>query len=177
MGMFSAIILSPSLGGGGPVPHASEALVRSLSSLVRAAVVGVLRDVTIVGVAADDLAHIADHAGCAFVETADAQAGLAKALASTRLPLVFTLEGGYAPLPGFAEEAGDLAPFIADKGATAMRINPETLLMRLFPDQAPAAGVLASRAALLAAGGRNLPEITRRIHARSTMRIRAQRII
>src|SRR6266700_4108337 len=98
MGMFSAIILSPSLGGAGSVAqvlegYASEALVRSLASLVRAAVVGVLRDVTIVGAADDGLAHIADHAGCAFVEAADAQVGLAKALASSRLPLIFALEG------------------------------------------------------------------------------------
>src|SRR6266571_6988512 len=163
IGMFSAIILSPSLGKAGPVAHGSEAIVRSLSSLVRAAVDGVLRDVVIVGVAADGLALIADHAGCAFIETEDAQEGFALALAAARLPLIFALEAGFAPLTGFAEEAGDLAPMIAQTGAAAMRINPETLLMRLLPDQAPAAGVLASRAALQAAGGRDLPDIARRV--------------
>src|SRR5271157_1461649 len=105
--MISALVLSPSLRARQPLPRASEAVARSLRALVRAAVEGVLRDVAIIGPGGDDLAVLADHAGCAFVETGSTKDGLTRAVAQMRANILFVLEGGYAPPSGFAEEVGD----------------------------------------------------------------------
>ncbi len=106
--MISALVLSPSLSAAQPHPRASEAVARSLGALVRAAVEGVLRDVTIIGPSGDDLAALADHAGCAFVETDSTKDGLVRAVTQMRANILLVLEGGYAPPSGFAQEVSDL---------------------------------------------------------------------
>ncbi len=75
---------------------------------MRATVEGVLREVVIVGSVEDELAEIADHAGCALIETRTAAEGLARAAAQTRSQIAFVLKGGFTPQSGFVEEAGDL---------------------------------------------------------------------
>ncbi len=172
--MVTAIILSPSLAA--PSERAPEAVARSLASLVRASVEGIVRDALIVGPAGDKLADIADHAGCAHVEAANVKEGLARALAQARSEVVFVLEGGYAPLTGFVEEASDLLRAGDFRGA-ALRRAPDTLMTRLAPFLAPAVGVFAPRAALRDAAPRDLAELVRRLKIRRTLTIRAQKIV
>ena len=124
--MISALVLSPSLASGKPEARASEAVARSLGALVRAAVEGILRDVAIAGLAADDLAPLADHAGCAAIETDSAQGALARPLPRMRGDIAFVLEGGFAPPSGFAEEAGDLLMNPALFRGALLRLAPDT---------------------------------------------------
>jgi hypothetical protein len=172
--MVTAIILSPSLGARGE--RAPEAVARSLASLVRASVEGIVREALIVGPAGDMLAEIADHAGCAHVEASSVKEGLARALAQARGEVIFVLEGGYAPLTGFVEEAGDLLRAGDFRGA-ALRRAPDTLMTRLAPFLAPAVGAFAPRAALRDAAPRDLAELVRRLKIRRTLTIRAQKIV
>jgi hypothetical protein len=172
--MVTAIVLSPSLGSAGE--RAAEAVARSLASLVRASVEGVVREAMIVGPAGDILAEIASHAGCAFVEASSLAQGFPRALAQARSDIIFVLEGGYAPLPGFVEEAGDLLRAGAFRGAL-LRRAPDSLVTRLVPSRAQAVGALAPREALRGAPPRDLGELVRRLKIRQTLNIRAQRIV
>ena len=172
--MVTAIILSPSLGA--RAERAPEAVARSLAALVRASVEGIVREALIVGPAGDMLAEIADHAGCAYVEASSVKEGLARALAQARGEMVFVLEGGYAPLTGFVEEAGDLLRAGDFRGA-ALRRAPDTMITRFAPSLARAVGVLAPRAALRDAGPRDLAELIRRLRIRRTLNVRAQKIV
>ena len=173
--MISAIILSPSLDA--PAPRASEALARSLSALVRAAVEGVLRDVTIVGTVGDQLPQIADAAGCAFIETAAARDGLAKALAQVRSDMVFVLAGGYALPGGFAQEASDLLLEAGLFRGALLRPAPTTFLTRLFPSLARPVGALAPRSLLQTAAPRDLGDLIRALKTRRGMAIRAVKAV
>jgi hypothetical protein len=175
--MISAIVLSPSLRAGQTVDRASEAVARSLGALVRAAVDGVLRDVAIVGPAGDDLASLADHAGCGFVEAASAQAGLALAVGQMRTEIVFVLEGGYAPPNGFAEEASDLLLQSGDFHGILLRLAPDALLTRLAPGLARPVGALVPRKKLADAAPRDLADLIRRLKIRRSLNVRAQKII
>ncbi len=175
--MISAIVLSPSLRAGQTVDRASEAVARSLGALVRAAVDGVLRDVAIIGPAGDDLATLADHAGCAFVEAASAQTGLALAVGRMRSEIVFVLEGGYAPSSGFTEEAGDLLLQPGDFRGALLRLAPDALLTRLAPGLARPVGALVPRKALTDAAARDLADLIRRLNIRRSLNVRAQKII
>jgi hypothetical protein len=68
--MLSAVVLATDLSR--PRGASSEAVVRTLSALVPAAIEGIVRDVTL-ACAGDsaELRKIADHAGCEIVEAAD----------------------------------------------------------------------------------------------------------
>ncbi len=175
--MISAIVLSPSLRAGQTVDRASEAVARSLGALVRAAVDGVLRDVAIIGPAGDHLASLADHAGCAFVEAASAQTGLALAVGQMRTEIVFLLEGGYAPQSGFTEEAGDLLLQRSDFHGVLLRLAPDALMTRLAPGLARPVGALVPRKALADATPRDLSDLIRRLKIRRALNVRAQKII
>ena len=134
--MISVVVFSPSLLRPAGADVAPEAIVRSLSALVRGAVEGLIGDVTIAGAAGDQLAEIADHAGCGFVEVADPAQGLFRGITASRGPALFLLQAGYAPNAGFIEEAGDLLgeprPFVrrAAVGRAAQFSDPA--LPRLF---------------------------------------------
>ncbi len=175
--MISALVLSPSLQSGEPQDRASEAVARSLGALVRAAVEGILRDVAIAGLPADKLGPLADHAGCAFIETNSAQDGLARAAASMRADFAFVLEGGFAPPSGFAEEAGDLLMNPELFRGALLRRAPDTLLTRMAPGLARPVGALASRNALKAAAPRDLPDMIGRLKIRAAFQARAQRVV
>lgn len=172
--MVTAIVLSPSLGA--PAERAAEAVARSLAALVRATVEGIVREAVIVGPAEDMLAEIANHAGCAFVEASSMAQGFPRALGQARSEVIFVLEGGYAPLTGFVEEAGDLLRSGAFRGAL-LRRAPDTLITRIAPSLARAVGALAPREALRAETPRDLGELIRRLKIRHSLSIRAQRIV
>lgn len=175
--MISAIVLSPSLGAGQNVARAPEAVARSLSALVRAAVEGILRDVAIVGPAAEDLATLADHAGCAFIETSSAQDGLARAFAQMRAEIAFVLEGGYAPPSGFIDETGDLLREAETFRGALLRLAPDSVMTRLAPGLARPVGALVVRTTLNGASPSDLGDIIRRAKIRRALRVRAQRLI
>jgi hypothetical protein len=175
--MISALVLSPSLRAAQPHPRASEAVARSLGALVRAAVEGVLRDVTIIGPSGDDLAALADHAGCAFVETDSTKEGLVRAVAQMRANILFVLEGGYAPPSGFAQEVGDLLLDAANFRGALLRVAPDTLVTRLAPGLARPVGALALRNDIRSAAPRDLADLIRRLKIRRAMSVQAQQVV
>ncbi len=179
--MVTALVLSPSLDAPAPAPRAAEAVARSLAALVRAAVEGIVREALIVGPAGDNLAEIADHAGCAHVEASSMQEGLARAIAQARNHMVFVLEGGYAPLQGFVEESGDLLRADGFRGAL-LRRAPDTMMTRLAPSLARTVGAFAPRAALRdqalpSQAPRDFEQMIRRLKIRQTLNIRAQKMV
>lgn len=175
--MISALVLSPSLRAAQPHPRASEAVARSLGALVRAAVEGVLRDVAIIGPRGDDLAALADHAGCAFVETGSTKDGLARAVAQMRASILFVLEGGYAPPSGFAQEVSDLLLDAAHFRGALLRVAPDTLVTRLAPGLAQPVGALALRNDIRSAAPRDLADLIGRLKIRRAMTVRAQQVV
>ncbi|WP_294534943.1 transposase [uncultured Rhodoblastus sp.] len=175
--MISAIVLSPSLRAASPVARAGEAVARSLAMLVRLAVDGFLRDVAIVGPAGFDLAELAEHAGCAFIETASARDGLRLAIERARAEILLVLEGGFAPQSGFADEAGDL---LLEPGAfrgALLRLAPNSLATRLAPALSPPVGALAGRQASAKAAPKDLADLIRRLKIRRALNVRAQKLI
>jgi hypothetical protein len=175
--MISALVLSPSLSSGKPQARANEAVARSLGALVRAAVEGILRDVAIAGVAEDGLAALADHAGCAIIETNSARDALAQAVVRMRGDIAFVLEGGFAPPGGFAQEASDLLMNPALFQGALLRLTPDSLFTRFAPGLARPVGALAPRDALKAAAPRDLPDLIGRLKIRTSFQARAQRVV
>jgi hypothetical protein len=175
--MISALVLSPSLVEGKSLPRASEAVARSLGALVRAAVEGVLRDVAIVGPEGDDLAVLADHAGCEFIETASTQQGLSQGLARMRGDIAFILEGGYAPPSGFIEEASDVLREGELFRGALLRCAPHSFITRLAPGLARPVGALVARSTLNGAAPRNLADVIRCAKIRRALNMRAMRLV
>jgi hypothetical protein len=175
--MISALVLSPSLAAGKSLPRAPEAVARSLGALVRAAVEGILRDVTIIGPEGEDLATLADHAGCEFIETASAQKGLSQGLERMRGDIAFIIEGGYAPPSGFTEEAGDILREAALFRGALLRRAPHSLLTRLAPALARPVGALVAPSALAGAAPRDLADVIRRAKIRRTLNLPALRLV
>jgi hypothetical protein len=157
----------------------AEALVRTLASLVRANVEGLLRDVIIAGPEGHGLGVIADHAGCGLIEAETEPMWLRRAIEAARGPELLLLRSGHAPEPGFIEEAWD---FLAGRGG-ASRIRsarlhavPERFLERLFPRLAPLAGLIAPRELCLRAPNGGFPMLARSIGAAVTLRAGARRV-
>lgn len=139
--MLSAIVLLPSPPEASPPP---EAIVRTLAALVPAAIEGVVRDVVIAASArSPDLVRIGDHAGCDIV-AAEAEALLGAACEKLKAPAILVLRAGRVPEQGFVNELADLAAYGPQQSAL-LREASRTLLTRLFPGLAPAAGVVAPR--------------------------------
>ena len=175
--MVVAIVLSPSLGAAQAAAKAPEAVARSLSSLVRATVEGLVRDAIIVGTAEDDLAPIADSAGCAFVAARSSREGFARAVAMSRANVAFVLEGGFVPQIGFIEEASDLLLHPEAFGGATLRRAPNGFLTRIAPGLAEPAGAFASCAAMRQAAPRDLKDMIRRLRIRRTLNVRALKVI
>ncbi|MBX3524633.1 MAG: transposase [Rhodoblastus sp.] len=172
--MLSVIVLAPS--GADPVAgRAQEAIVRSLAALVGAAVADTVRDACIVGPPDLDLARVADHAGCALVEEADAARGLGKAVRNARSDRIFVLAAGYAPLSGFIDEMSDWA-LSASPLAAALRAEPASLAQRLFPTLAPCVGLVAGRGDIAGAAAEAPATLARKLRAR-TLLTRARRVV
>jgi hypothetical protein len=147
--MLSAIVFCENAQQSGKI-DAAELLVRSLSSLIRANVEGLLGDVAIAGPLGQGLGLVADQAGCSLFEAASESEWLRRAIEAARGPELFLLRSGFAPQAGFIEEAGDFlrADGAGDPGslhAALLRAAPETFVERLFPRAAPLAGLIAPR--------------------------------
>ncbi|PPQ40521.1 hypothetical protein SAMN06265338_102166 [Rhodoblastus acidophilus] len=175
--MISVVLLSPSLVAAAPDPRAAEALARSLGSLVRATMEGVVRDAALIGPACDDLAAVADYAGCAHIEADTLSEGWARALSETRGDVVFALEGGYAPQTGFIEEASDLLLEGANFAGALLRRAPYNLATRFAPGLARPVGVLAQRGAVRTAQARDLNALVRHARPSRTLNVRAIRMV
>jgi hypothetical protein len=174
--MVMAVVLSPSLFGPAPASRAAEAVARSLCALVRATVEGVVREAVIVGALEDNLGDVADHAGCALIETPSTAEGLARAVAQSRSEIAFVLKGGFVPQTGFVEEAGELLLDAGFRGAL-LRRTPDTLMTRLAPDLAEPVGVFTGCAQLREAAPQDLKQLIRRLKIRRTLASRAQKVV
>jgi hypothetical protein len=177
--MLSAIVLfetSPSSGGIDP----AERLVRTLSSLIRPNIEGLLGDVAIAGPPGRDLGLIADQAGCALIEAADEGEWLRRGMEAARGPELFLLRAGFAPQAGFIEEAGDFLKARnrggADARAALLRAAPDRFAERLFPRAAPFAGLIAPRDRCLRTSAANFAALVRTINPATLLLTPARRI-
>ncbi|MFN3889105.1 MAG: transposase [Beijerinckiaceae bacterium] len=145
--MFSALVLVQHGANGAP---SSEAIVRTLASLVPAAIEGIVRDVALAAQSqSDDLSRIADHAGCEHVQ-ADADKLIAAGLATLKEPRVLVLRAGRVPEHGFIGELADFAAYRAQQAGVLLDA-PDSFLTRVVPRLARASGVVAPRDALTGA--------------------------
>jgi hypothetical protein len=172
--MLSAIVLAPR--NEADVFRVQDAVVRTLSVLVGAAVADLVRDACVVGPPGLLLEKIADHAGCDLVEDADPGRALQAALGRARCDHILILKGGYAPAFGFIDEMSDWLAARGAHDAAALRCEAETLAQRLFPALAPAAGLIARKSDCLAAGASEPVALGRKLHAK-TLRTRARRLV
>ncbi|HYA81671.1 MAG TPA: transposase [Methylocystis sp.] len=140
-----------------------EGVVRSLASLVPFVVEGIVADAALIGPHGAGLEAIADEAGCALIEAAEAAQGLAAALARARFANVLLLSAGYAVQPGFGDAARELLAFGGFAQARVLRLEPNSVLTRLSPAFAEPVGVLATKEALLSAGSASPGAIARRL--------------
>ncbi len=156
--MLTAILLAYD----GPTqPLRRDAVTRSLASLVDACVQGLVADAVLAGAPGKGLDHIADEAGCALVESAEAQEGLAQALDVARHDDVFLLLAGHAVERGFVEEVNDAFACRAQDRALILRRAPDLFVTRLAPQLAMPVGVVASKAALRGAVSADLLRIAK----------------
>ncbi|WP_395666430.1 transposase [Methylocella sp.] len=152
-----------------------ECLVRSLASLVRANVEGLVRDVRIAGPRGAGLDIVADHAGCGLIEADEKTERMRAAISAAHGPHLLLLRAGFAPQQGFIEEAGDFLQ--VDRAGTAfLRAVPERLLERLFPRAAPLAGLIAPRERCLRALAGDLSALAVAVAPAITLRTPARRV-
>jgi hypothetical protein len=169
--MFSAVVF---MRDHHSEPFSLVALSRSLGSLVGASIEGLIRDVIIAGPSGLELATIAEHAGCGFVEGEREAEWLAEALSLSKAPACVIMRAGYIPGPGFVEELRD----IYDRPGLLpgfWRAEPEHWASRLFSGLAPVAGLVASRDQLGAALAYDFHRMTRMLHGRN-LRTKMHRI-
>jgi hypothetical protein len=168
--MLSAVVLATDRST--PQSASSEAVVRTLSALVTAAIEGMVRDVTL-ACAGDsaDLRKIADHAGCEIAEAIDPAGVIAAGMASARGDMLLILRAGYAPQAGFIEEIADAFGRVTRPNALRFRTVPKGFLTRLAPGFSPVQGLVAKRSVLDAASP-DLATLVRRAGAAPTARTR-----
>jgi hypothetical protein len=174
--MLSAVVIAADASI--PLVASPEAIVRTLSSLVPAAIEGVIRDLTLATFGADErLAQIADHAGCALATADGAHGVIAAGLKSAKGQHLLILRAGFAPQVGFIEEVSDLfgrGRAAGSKGAL-LRAEPDSALTRFAPSLAPIMGLIASKGDL-AKGGPDLGSLARALKGAATMRVRLRRV-
>jgi hypothetical protein len=152
----------------------SERLVRTLGSLVRANIEGLLRDVAIAGPEGRGLDVIADYAGCALVVAGSERDWLQLAIEAARGPKILILRSGHAPEVGFIEEAGD---FLRSGGSVAaLHAVPEKFLERLFPNLAPLAGLIAPRELCLKSPPQSFAKVAHHCGKATVLSARARRV-
>lgn len=179
--MLSVIVLCEESAGPPVRPglDPAEALVRTLASLVRANVEGLLRDVVIAGPEGLGLDVIADHAGCGLIEAATEPEWLRRAIEAARGPDLLLLRSGHAPDLSFIEEASDLVSGCGGAPGSRMarlHVAPERLLERLFPRLAPLAGLIAPRDLCLRAPRGGFPVLARHLGKAPALRSFARRV-
>lgn len=155
--MLSALVLVQSGTAESPTP---EAVVRSLSALVPAAIEGIVRDVALASPERnDDLERIADHAGCAFIH-APADQLIGAALAGLKERRVLVLRGGRMPEHGYLGELADFMAHGADRCALMLEA-PHNFITRIAPRLAPACAIIAGREHVRASGHADVRALAR----------------
>lgn len=174
--MLSVIVLAPAQSGPDSMAgRADEAVARSLSALVSAAVADLVRDACVVGEPGQRLEKIADHAGCRIATDVDRRRALDGALREARSETIFLLSAGYAPMSGFIDEMSDWLLAVEPR-PVALRCEPDTFLQRVFPVLAPIVGIAARRSDVSASSGVEPQTLARSLRA-STLRTRARRAL
>jgi len=141
-----------------------EALARTLSALVSAAVEGMVRDVLVLGRGStDDTASVAEHSGCVFLADAD----LTSALQQARGDWLLLLRPGARLVEGWSEE---VRRHIAAAGTPACftQGNRRWPWAALFDRRGLDAGLVISRqqALSLAGAGMDGHGLARRVRAK-----------
>jgi hypothetical protein len=145
-------------------PMRRDAVARSLASLVEACVRGLVADAVLVGAPGSRLDRIADEAGCALVEAAGREDGLAQALDVARQDAAFVLLAGNAIERGFLDELDDAFAYgEGGRRAFVLRAAPASLMTRLAPSLAAPVGLIAPKGALRAAGSGDLRKLAKKI--------------
>ena len=144
-----------------------EALARTLSSLVGAAVEGIVRDVIVCDRGSSDhTAHVADHAGCVWLEQADIAAGIRRAKGDW----LVILEPGARLLGEWAEAVvGHVAHAALPARFTRSRSDRTPFLSRVFSARRPLAdGLVISKrqAGSLARAGGDAASLARGLGAK-----------
>ena len=166
--MLSAIIIAADVRV--PVLVGPDAVVRTLSALVPAAIEGLIRDVVLAAPSGNaDLRKIADHAGCELAEADHPRDAIAAGLKRARGESLLVLRAGHAPDRAFLEELSDLSGELGRRRAIFIRAMPETFLTRLLPTLARPVRLLAQRAAL-PSSATDLEALIRAAKPRSAMR-------
>ncbi|MBI1869327.1 MAG: transposase [Methylocystis sp.] len=159
--MLSAVVLAFDPPVVGPL---RVAVARSLASLVEACVEGLVADAILAGPPNLGLEKIADEAGCALIEAADARTALAGALQRARQAHVFVLAAGAAPERGFLDEVRDVLTCGDGARARVLRAAPDSLLTRLAPRLAKPVGLIARKEDCRIAG--DIAALARSLRAR-----------
>jgi hypothetical protein len=163
--MLSALVL---LHGAESAPP--EAIVRTLTALVPAAVEGVVRDLALCAPReTKDLLRICDHAGCDFLAL-DYGAAMGGALTQLKEPRAFILRAGRAPQHGYLGEVADL--LAAGERAAVLRDAPHNLATRLAPALSPVSALIAARADLQEAPLADVGRLAARLKGARTLKAR-----
>lgn len=128
-----------------------ETLARTLSSLIGAAVEGVVRDVVVCDLGStDQTRYVAEHAGCHLITAG----GIAAGIAAAKADWLLILEPGARPLDGWTDEvAAYINKSVMPARLTRARTDRLPFLARVLSANSPlATGLLISkrRAASLA---------------------------
>lgn len=173
MASLSLILLCGVRGSAGPEP-----VVRTLSAFVAASVNGLLRDAVLAGPRHEELAFVAEHAGCALVEAEGETDALGQALERVRGTDLFILYAGHVPELGSSEAIGDLvASARSVRRGWLLRASPDRAVERLFPRLAPAVGLIAARELCAGVQAPSFGNLLKATRARTAPHFRLRRIL
>ncbi len=177
--MISLIVLCPIAAGGSATEgQTAEAVVRTLSAFVGAAVRGLVREAILVGPPHMKLGYIADHAGSAFFEAKTEAAGIAHALAASRAAHVLIVRAGYVPETGFAEAIEDLLRFgKAENQGWLMRGAARRPIEKILTHLVRPAALLAPRRLCLNVKTPDFASLVKATRARPAGQIRLRAVI
>jgi hypothetical protein len=172
--LLSALVIASDAGV--RVSPSPEAVVRTLSALVPAAIEGLIRDVVLAGPSGHaELRSIADHAGCELAEAPQLGAVIAEGMRRTRGDALLILRAGRAPERALFEELTDLADELHRLRVLRIRAMPESFAARLLPGLAPAVGLVALKSALPGQSP-HLEALIRAARPQGTLRARLRRV-
>jgi hypothetical protein len=176
--MISLIVLCPSPSVGAAESPAAEAIVRTLSAFVGAAVRGLVREAVLIGPPHIKLGYIADHAGCAFVEAKSEADGIAAALPIARAAHLLIVRAGYVPETGFAEAIEDLLRFgKAETQGWLLRGAAERPIEKILTHLIRPAALLVLRRLCLGVKAPSFAALAKATRARPATQIRLRRVI
>lgn len=142
-----------------------DGLARTLTSLVSAAVEGIVREVIVCDAGSTDSTQkVAEHAGCTFLSVANAGAAARQAKGEWLL----LLEPGAKLVDGWTEAVAIHvdASHVAARFARS-RHAPLSLMDRLFPRRKPLAdGLIVARSVAIAQGERSAEAIAKAVSTR-----------